>query len=241
LFYAVCGSIILFENVRIPALPTDQSSIPSFEEVVTNDWLNAVFENGVWDPTHGSPVDRWIDDLRDGTLGKSAQLPKHLIGAEDSELLTDPEFKAIMVGWLRLRFNHVMSELEATDITQVGRRMSVDNDWVSALENGKSSVGIYWGDLPLDSGEFWYDEDQPVDIYMEASISHDDIDWVSTIRARMDYLTGDEEREIRLKENTTISISLLEIDGEPHKSESSFTVSTGSVWARTDTSNSPSP
>jgi hypothetical protein len=222
-------------------MPTPQTLLPKFEDVVTKEWLHAVIANGAWDARHGSPLDRWIDDLRDGALGKSFKFPKHLAACEDADALNDPEFQATMVQWLRHRFRYVLSGLEATDVTQIGRRMSVHTEWKTEIEKHEATVGVYWGDLPLDSGAFWYDENKPVDIYMEASVSHDDVDWAATIRARLDYLTGDEEREIRLSENAIITITRLEVDSKPYEEMIGLRVSTGRPWDRPDYVTSPSP
>jgi hypothetical protein len=96
-----------------------------------------------------------------------------------------------------------------------------------SIREQEATAGVYWGDLPLDSGTFWYDESKPVDVYMEAAASHNDIDWIGTRRARIDYLTGDEEREIRLKENVEILIDRMEIEDELCVEMSGLIVSTG--------------
>ncbi|TLX16148.1 hypothetical protein [Rhizobium sp. MHM7A] len=222
-------------------MTTPEALLPKFEEVVTKDWLDSVIENGAWDPVHGSPLDRWIDDLRDGSLGAKFEMPSHLAANDDAEVLDDPEFRATMVHWLAHRFRYVLSELETTDVTQLGRRMSVDPEWKTAIDRHEATVGVYWGDLPLDSGAFWHDENKPVDVYMEASVSHDDIDWIGTIRARLDYLTGDEEREIRLKEDVKVLVTRLEVDAQPYEEMSGLTVSTGKAWYRPENTSSPSP
>lgn len=222
-------------------MPIPKSLLPKFEEIVTREWLEAAITNGAWDPIHGSPLDRWIDDLKDGTLGKAFEFPRHLADCDDAEALNDPELRATMTHWLRHRFRYVLSELETTDVTRIGRRMSVDHEWKSEVQMQEATVGIYWGDLPLDSGAFWYDENKPVDVYMEASVSYEDIDWSATIRARLDYVTGDEEREIRLKEDAKVEIIRLELDGQQYEHLCGLTLSSGKAWNQSDKTSFPSP
>lgn len=213
-------------------MSTPHSRYPRFEDVVTKEWFDAVISNGAWDPTHGSPLDHWIDDLKNGALGNSLKFPPHLEKCNDTDVLADPEFKSVLHTWLRVRYEYVVSELNATNVTKIGRRMSVDADWPNEIKKSIATTGIYWGSLPLDTGSFWYDDNKPVHVYLEASISHDTIDWVGTIRARIDYLTGDEEREIRLKEETFVIITRLDTDGNTDDEMVNVTASTGKSWER---------
>lgn len=199
----------------------------TFEEVVTEDWLRGAFARGDWDPEHGSDVWRWIDALRDGDLGPSFQMPPHLNDADLTVMLDDPAFRDVVMRWMRVRFDLVLSELRAEDLSVIGRRLTCQDDWTDGLLQGDESLGVFFGTLPLDDGGFWTNQNLPVEVYMEVAVDPSVVNWPATIRARMDYVFGDEEREIRLVEDRDVKITLLEVDGEEVVEARGMTASTG--------------
>jgi hypothetical protein len=205
---------------------------PKFENLITEDWIEGALRRGTWTEDHGSDVDRWIDDLRAGDLLPRFEFPPHLASSNELEIYSDQQFRDVLRSWLRVRYGYVVKQLQATDIERVGRRMSVDDDWLAGIYTGASKLGVYFGDLPLDQGEFWYDENQANDVYLEVSIIPEDIDWEATILARMDYTTGDEEREVCLKEDRTVVINRLCLNGETISLPPDQTASTGVRWSR---------
>lgn len=199
----------------------------TLEEVVTEDWLRGAFARGDWDPEHGSDVWRWIDALRDGDLGPSFQMPPHLNDADLTVMLDDPAFRDVVMRWMRVRFDLVLSELRAEDLSVIGRRLTCQDDWTDGLLQGDESLGVFFGTLPLDDGGFWTNQNLPVEVYMEVAVDPSVVNWPATIRARMDYVFGDEEREIRLMEDSDVKITLLEVDGEEVVEARGMTASTG--------------
>lgn len=198
-----------------------------FEDVVTDEWVRHAFDRGNWDPEHGSDVWRWIDALCEDDLGPTFHVPPHLAEADLSDMLDDPEFHDLVMRWMRLRYDHAVRELLQEDLSHLGRRLTCDEDWTAGILQGSETLGVFFGTLPLDDGEFWTDPDKPVEVYAEVAVEPGVVDWIATIRARMDYVYGDEEREVRLLEESEVEILVLEADDREVREARGMKVSTG--------------
>ncbi len=210
--------------------------ISTFDELITDQWIDAVLKDGRWHEEHGSDIGRWVDDLIDGQFAPAFVLPDEMANMEPHTLYEEPSFRATFKNWLAVRFNHVVKELQETDLTTIGRVLRVDKEWLVGLAEGTSTLGVFYGSLPLDDGDFWADKDMPVSIYVEITPSPDDIDWQATIYARMDYQWGDDEREIRLKTNRDVLVTALMVDGAETKISPALRASTGTRWPRPEPS-----
>lgn len=188
--------------------------IPKFEDIFTETWLKDCLDDGSWDPEHGSDVVRLIYDLQNG----EPWLPKCPNGMENAsydECAASEEFRAAIMEWARARYQRIVKQIQKRDEYTIARRMSVDENWHSKLSQGKATLGIYFGEIPLDSGGgFWTDIEKPVSIYIEVKAKPQDIDWEGTLKARMDYATGDEECEIRLNHDVSVELVRLEVDDQ---------------------------
>jgi hypothetical protein len=120
---------------------------------------------------------------------------------------------AVLRQWVRGRFDEVVEYLPKASDIAVRRVMRVDRDWIDGLADGSCTTGIYFGDRDMDTdGGYWIDEGQPFSVMINAVAQAADVDWKGTILARMDHMTGNREAEIRLFENSTVSIRSIWID-----------------------------
>lgn len=206
--------------------------VPSFESVITAEWLAAALDRGTWDPDHGSEISRWLEDLASGEFEPDYSLPNRLVDADSQEVFRDIEFQSILKNWLASRYVFIVEGLREVDARRLGRRLRVDSDWLEGFTDGSSTLGLFYGSLPLDDGDFWIDQEKPLDIYVEVEATEDDIDWAATLLARMDYLWGDEEQEVRLKPNRKVEIDLLCVNGHPMPEFEGIIASTGASWPR---------
>lgn len=188
------------------------TAIPAFEDVFTEEWLSDVLMDGQWDPDHGSDVGRLIEDIQAGTPG----LPPCPDGYEHSDYdwcAGSEAFRDTIMVWAKSRYDDIVAKIGTDPEFTLGRRMTVDDDWHGKLATGDATLGFYYGQLPFDhGGSFWIDEDKPVDIYMEVRAKSEDIDWEGSLKARIDYCTGDDEAEIRLKEDVSVVLEKLLVD-----------------------------
>ncbi len=128
---------------------------------------------------------------------------------EEGTPIIDDKFWNGFKDWLKLRYNYVIKQLNK-DVDQkpikVYRSLLVDQDWFP-----KSPLGIYWS---TSSGVIPYGatpDNSKKEVVLEAIIQKNDIDWIETIRSRMDYLNGDVEHEIQIKPGT--NIQLIDVAG----------------------------
>lgn len=201
--------------------------IPTYAQLITEEWFNSVMSDGRWDPQHGSDVGRLVEDIQADTPGLP-RCPASVAGMEPVKAAEHLDMLQAIKKWLRARFKNVIAELPKGNLIKVCRVMRVDQAWLDGLAEGTATSGIYYGEFPMwEDGGYWIDEDKPHHVYMEATIDAGNVDWSGTILARMDYETGDQELEIRAKENVHIVINRLQIDDEEWEAFTNRVMTTG--------------
>jgi len=135
---------------------------------------------------------------------------------DTDEILASEQFKIGFRQWLQHRYDYVTSLLKTQlkdgfPIT-ISRGMIVSDEWLKSLKPG-TSIGVFWA-LPGYDPNPYQARQQGHEIVLVASCTSPMVDWVETLRSRMDYLNGDTEGEIRLKKG--VEIPLEEIEGSPY-------------------------
>lgn len=125
---------------------------------------------------------------------------------DPKEIMQTSEFWDGFKNWLRVRYNYVMKSIQLDLVTFpviVNREMTVTKHW----DPSEHGVGLYWavprGDIHAFSGK---EGEGYQNISLQAIVNKDDINWIDTIRSRMDFMTGDEEAEVQLKPKTSIRV-----------------------------------
>ncbi len=133
--------------------------------------------------------------------------------------------------WAEARFNEVLEKINA--VALVGgkyhlRRMMFVPDYVledswgvlSASPNNRPiALGLYWTydfdgwNESVGAYSIWADKTHHfgADIIIDAMVDPKSIDWETTIKANMDWFSGDREHEMRLHRGATIGVTGIEV------------------------------
>lgn len=192
--------------MRYRELTETASELPRFEDVVTPAMRTAFAD--VFDrTTHGreaymsvDSVEQWLQD----------RMPDR---TNDPDILGDPTFQAAFETWLRARYREVarkLARLVAKPTIKAWRVLRVDQDW---LRQPRRDLGIYWTynlrrwNEEIGAYPVWADNDtNAIDVLVTAEVPHASVDWLRTIRAHMDYHSGDREFELRLAPGSPVTV-----------------------------------
>lgn len=206
--------------------------IPAFDELITEEWFNKGMENGNFVPGHGSDIGQLVADIQQGVTWLPT-CPDHLKNVDTIEASDDPEMRAVVWSWLEKRYAEVIDNLPKGEQLKLYRIMRVDDDWIDNLKTGEVTTGIYFSDDPYVDGGFWLDEEKPNEIRLDVTVNRTDVDWHGTILARMDYMTGDPEAEIRMKTDAPVMVNSFSDDDDAY--EIRKLLSTGQHWVKDGT------
>lgn len=156
---------------------------------------------------------RWrlLEDLAEDDETLSELVENH---AYDGEL--SPELAKVVRDWMirRAAFAHrVLSEIPVEDGHVVAHRA------VGCTPAGlRPALGVHWSWDPAWNGgadTHWAPEDPACDIVVmiRARVPVSSIDWQTTMLCAMDYLSGDDERELRLVEGAPVVDVTIKVDG----------------------------
>lgn len=156
---------------------------------------------------------RWrlIDDLGEDDPSIAAMAARQTYDAPLSD-----ELAKVVHDWMvrRAAFAHrVLSE-----IPLVGGTVSATRAVACRPDDLRPALGVHWSWDPSWCGgadAFWApggDEDLPV-LHLHVPIPVSSVDWPMTMLCAMDYLCGDDERELRLTPGAPIPTPTIEIDG----------------------------
>lgn len=140
--------------------------------------------------------------------------PDRLESMEDIDVQDTPEFRQMATWWLDQKYDYVVDRLSKVakhnGLYSIKRVMKVSNDWLAGVKRtGKTSIGIYWT-YDADAWDFepvWSDSSTAgVDVVFHALVSPDSVDWHYTIMAGMDWQSGENEFEIRLRRGAALDV-----------------------------------
>jgi hypothetical protein len=172
--------------------------LPSSEEFLTKKYIEEMLESRMW-VSHGSGFETFLEDSK-----YDEDFPKSLLGKTYDEMMSSDECIKYIKDFLPDRFNYVISELKETLNTfplNVNRTVYLHENIRNDISEGKSpDIGKYWGVRETDSWDVAPGEEKGLSTNVEGLISPEDIDWIETIKSRMDYDNGDQEEEVQLKQ-----------------------------------------
>lgn len=145
------------------------------------------------------------------------ELPEEMQDVDDEdEILETPEFKWLVLRWAKARYRNVEQKLSELPMgsrgVKVARMLKVDlTKFDTARQTGHTDLGVHWTYDP----DTWHMHsvwgfNNGVDITVYAEIPLNSIDWFNTYMANMDYLSGDEEYELRVHPGEEVFVSRIE-------------------------------
>lgn len=159
---------------------------PSLEDVVTDEYLDFVIKESKW-TSHGSDIGRYLEDMELESLHERPEALKHHL-----KTVYFPN---------RYRFIRTMMEDEFQRLAEdpvIRRAMSIPvSSWSDFKKGlGHEPIGVFWSVSQPEC--YGIGEARGVRVVVRASFNPDQVDWVETLRSRMDYDLGDDEEEIQL-------------------------------------------
>jgi hypothetical protein len=147
------------------------------------------------------------------------------IEVDYDEFMEDKENEKDFENWLKYemeyRFNEkkdLFNKLFFGGRIIIYRAMKVNKSWIQKLSKSNTKLGIYWAFKKNSAEPHWgYHKGTTEDVLIQASVTKDQVDWEGTYYANLSPSTGEEEKEIRLKENQKIQIEALWINNNEVK------------------------
>lgn len=134
---------------------------------------------------------------------------------EDDEITNIPEFKEYMRTDFDERFDKFIYNIRRIIIDNnnkipIYRVLTVNDKFFNHLETTTSpKLGIYWSWDENSAEAHWGDWKKPNSIIIHSEINENEVDWEATILLNINAITGEDEREIRLYNNTPLKILAL--------------------------------
>lgn len=163
-------------------------------------------------------------ELADADLGTRWRLLDDL--AEDDETIAEmlaeqpydgplaPALSAVVRSWTERRAAWALRTLSGIPVTD--GRVDAVRALRSLPEGLRTPLGVFWCWDPSWCGgadAYWDAEgcsDLPL-LHVSASVPVSSVDWQATMLCAMDYLCGDDERELRLKAGAPLRITGVEV------------------------------
>lgn len=184
------------------------SHIPNLSEIVTDEYITNLISTEKW-VEHGSSMHEFIDDISE----IDNFLPSNLNGMQSSEILQHEDFKVFLGEWLPRRYNYIVNEikdeLKDRESLILSRCLYLSKKDQERILSGEIFyIGKYWGTGHV---EAWgaTPEKNKLETHITAEVNPEDVDWMETLKSRMDYMNGDQEQEIQLKDNAIPKITSL--------------------------------
>jgi hypothetical protein len=189
-------------------------------ETMTTSWI----QGGYWDARAArvrpelAEVDienRWrlIDDLAEDDPAIAAMSER-----QEYDAPLGPELSKVVREWMVRRAAYAMRVL--SEIPVVEGHVVATRAVMCRPEDLRSPLGVHWSwDTAWCGGAdaHWAPkdgEDLPV-IHLVASVPVSSVDWQTTLLCAMDYLCGDDERELRLRDGAPVSLTSVSIGETP--------------------------
>lgn len=182
---------------------------------LTSKYIEELLSTGQWSE-HGASLDRFIEEVA------LPHLPEEVQRKEGDELLRDPAFTTFLGDWLKRRFAYCSRDI-AEDMSamkdergfySLSRSITCTRDLIKEVLAGDVDIGRYWSADAAYTYGVEDDESKPFIITVAAKVSLSDVDMVQTMRSRMDYDNGDDEREFYIKDGVTPVFVSVYVDGD---------------------------
>jgi hypothetical protein len=131
-----------------------------------------------------------------------------------------PAADAALSSWLVRRAYYAREQLKLIPVEPDGS-IAVWREIQCRPEDVRPALGVHWSWDPHfceGAQAFWtphaFDEEVPVVLFV-AMAPVDSVDWPVTLLCAMDYLCGDDERELRLKDGAPLRLVEMHVDANP--------------------------
>ncbi len=135
-----------------------------------------------------------------------------------SDISNEALFYHLKNEWLPKRLNYVMNELhhDLGEVSMIHRSMALPQSQVDQIvksieKKEPVNVGRFWSIGANDTYGISGDHTNRVHVILGKHFDASEVNWVETIRSRMDYENGDDEREIQLHSDVTV-VDVIDID-----------------------------
>ena len=198
----------LFENFTLPIPPDNQILTPDYVEEVLTKGFECGFPNQLAKHRSDDNFDytsflRMIEELKDDGF-----IPDHV----DIEDINDDILRPYVKKWLRLRLKYLKKLLPSIVKTTpdnkniiVSRAISVNQETCSIIANTQVSLGEFWS---FTTGQVFWGGDEG-ELYFEAIVHKNHIDWKTSIRRNVNYVLGEEENEVFIPKGTPIIVNRM--------------------------------
>lgn len=187
------------------------------EEFLTEEYISEIFKTGQWSE-HGACIEQYIDDNHedDDFPEEFREYDVHFF-----DVLKSESFQKHFREWLPIRFRYAKEWLEKDLLScrskdglyTIKRKIFCSNETLSQCIAKDIDIGRFWTTLQPEAYCGSLSESNPIDLVVYAKVSLTDIDFIETMRSRMDYTNGDMESEIYVKkESIPIFVKLSWID-----------------------------
>lgn len=140
-------------------------------------------------------------------------MPEEIQDMDPDEAIATSAFKRWVLRWAQARYRNVESKLSSLPRgphgVKVSRMMRVPlSKFADAQRSGATDLGVHWTFAPdqWDMNAVWAKTDEGDDVVIDAEVAEEHIDWFNTYMANMDYYSGDEEHEIRIKPGAPVHV-----------------------------------
>lgn len=135
----------------------------------------------------------------------------------------DAVLKSLLQYWIPIRLNYVIYQIndELSKSENLYRSMLVNDAQLNSITSRVADkcivqdLGLYWStsrNIYAYGATEEQSKEKNNDILMETSFNGDHINWIETIRSRIDYFNGDDEQEMQLKPESLISAKIIKIN-----------------------------
>ena len=132
----------------------------------------------------------------------------------DDENVDETErFKNWLEGYVEARYNNAFNTISDESTFENGRiklwrEMTVSEDYIKHLLTQGKHLGIYWSFTDSAAEAYWANSKKKLYVKLESSVDKSQINWETTIELNMNP-TGEDEKEIRLFQNTPLKIEAM--------------------------------
>lgn len=162
------------------------------------EYLRYLFDSGKW-CDHGATLDQFIED-------NESNFRFDISSMDTKQILMNEDFKKFLMNWLPIRFRYVMEWLEKDlgackecNSYSIKRTIFCNKATLERTLKESFDIGRFWSTYNPQAYCGEKDNVNDIELTITGLAYNEDIDWLETIRSRMDYSNGDGEAEIYVK------------------------------------------
>jgi hypothetical protein len=186
-------------------------------ETINEGYISDIPKEDILSKDLDKNINDYIGDLETYGYVYKYENPDKYEDLTDSEVTETEDFKNWIEYEIEYRYNNIIDKLsDLADINgriKIWRVLAVDNNWLNHLKKEGLHLGIYWSyEKDVAEAHWGYNKDTNLYARIESSVDEKHVNWIDTIKANLNFATGDEEKEIRLFKGTLLKIENLEIN-----------------------------